>query len=303
MFTNILDGIGKTPLLKLGAINPHACDIWVKLENRNSGGSIKDRVALYMVDMALKSGALRPDGVLIEPTSGNTGIALAMVAAVRNMRCILTMPESMSLERRKLLTAMGAELVLTPATEGMQGAVREAEVLTAKIQGAFMPNQFSNPHVIEAHYMHTGPEILADIQAHALVAGVGTGGTLTGTGLFLREHIKDMQIHAVEPAASPLLSAGKVGAHGIQGIGPNFIPSILRQDIIDKVWAVHDDDALETARLLFRKEGINGGISSGANVWAALQLASQSHMAGKNIVTFICDTGERYMSTPLFIAK
>ena len=294
--------VGGTPLVRLNALAAQCrAEVWVKLETRNPGGSVKDRIAVYMIDKALERGLLQPGGTLVEPTSGNTGIGLALVAAVRGLHCILTMPESMSLERRKLLAAFGAELVLTPASEGMAGAVAKAEAL-AKELGAFLPNQFSNPDVVEAHYRTTGPEIFQDLNGHvdALVAGVGTGGTITGAGRYLRERLSDVEIHAVEPAASPLLSQGKAGPHPIQGIGPNFVPAILDRALLTGVIPVEGDDALRTARQLFKEEGISCGISSGANVWAALQVAARADMAGKRVVTFICDTGERYLSTALF---
>lgn len=304
---SVLGGVGMTPLVRLNALAAHCqAEVWVKLESRNPGGSVKDRIAAYVVDKAMERGLLQSGGTLVEPTSGNTGIGLAMVSAVYGLRCILTMPESMSMERRKLLARFGAELVLTPASEGMAGAVKKAEALTAELSahgaGAFMPNQFSNPDVVDAHYASTGPEIYQDLQGHvdALVAGVGTGGTITGSGRYLRERLPQLEVHAVEPAASPLLSAGKTGPHPIQGIGPNFVPPILDQSLLNSVIPVEGDDALRTARRLFKEEGISCGISSGANVWAALQVAARADMAGKRVVTFICDTGERYLSTALF---
>lgn len=302
MLHSVLEAIGNTPLLRLNALAGHcAAEVWVKLENRNPGGSVKDRIAAYMVEKALERGALSPGGTLVEPTSGNTGIGLAMVAAVRGLRCILTMPESMSVERRKLLVALGAELVLTPAAGGMAGAVEEAERIAAAT-GAFLPNQFSNPDVVEAHYKTTGPEIYRETEGRvdALVAGVGTGGTVTGAGRYLKERLPGVHVCAVEPAASPLLTQGKAGPHPIQGIGPNFVPAILDRGLLDSVMDVQADDAMETARQLFRQEGINCGISSGANVWAAMQVAMRPGMAGKRVVTIICDTGERYLSTALF---
>ena len=303
MLHTVLEAIGSTPLLRLNALTQgcHA-EVWVKLETRNPGGSVKDRIAAYMVEKALERGTLSAHGTLVEPTSGNTGIGLAMVAAVRGMRCILTMPESMSLERRKLLAALGADLVLTSAAAGMAGAVEKAEALVAELPGAFLPGQFINPDVVEAHYRSTGPEIFREMQGQvdAFVAGVGTGGTVTGTGKYLKERLPNVQVCAVEPAASPLLSGGKAGPHPIQGIGANFIPEILDRTLLDRVIPVEGDDALDTARRLFREEGISCGISSGANVWAALQLARLPEMTGKRIVTIICDTGERYLSTALF---
>lgn len=239
---------------------------------------------------------------MVEPTSGNTGIGLAMVATVKGLKCVLTMPESMSLERRKLLSALGAQLILTPASEGMRGAVREAERLATATPGAVLLGQFTNPDVVTAHYVSTGPEIFQDTggEAAAFVAGVGTGGTITGTGKYLKERISDIRVCAVEPAASPVLSGGKPGPHPIQGIGAGFIPDVLNRALLDEVITVEGDDALNTARRLQAEEGINAGISSGANVWAALQVARRPEIAGKRVVTIICDTGERYLSTALF---
>ena len=225
-----------------------------------------------------------------------------MVAAVKGLKCVLTMPESMSLERRKLLAALGAELVLTPAAEGMGGAVREAERLTASTPGAVLLGQFTNPDVVAAHYVSTGPELFRETggQAAAFVAGVGTGGTITGAGRYLKEQIPGVRVCAVEPAASPVLSGGRPGPHPIQGIGAGFVPEVLDRALLDEILTVEGDDALDTARQLLAREGINGGISSGANVWAALQVARRPEMAGRRIVTLICDTGERYLSTALF---
>lgn len=299
---NVLQTVGSTSLVRLNSLaRGCAAEVWVKLENRNPGGSVKDRIAVHMVEKALWRGALKPGGTLVEPTSGNTGIGLAMVAAVKGLHCILTMPESMSLERRALMAAQGAELVLTPAAAGMAGAVEKAERLAAE-KGAFIPNQFSNPDVVEIHYLTTGPEILRDLEGRVdvLVAGVGTGGTVTGAGRYLREHLPGLRICAVEPADSPLLTKGKAGPHAIQGIGPNFIPAILDRTLLDHVIDVETKDAMATARRLFKEEGINAGISSGANVWAALQEAGRPGMEGKRVVTVICDTGERYLSTALF---
>lgn len=310
MYTSILEGIGNTPLLCLAGLHKDGsqdtADVYVKLENRNPGGSVKDRIALYMVERALERGTLKPGGTLIEPTSGNTGIGLALVAAAKGLRCILTMPESMSLERRTLLAAFGAQLVLTPAAQGMAGAVAEAERLVAATPDAVLLGQFTNPDVVQAHYRTTGPEILADLGADptikigALVAGVGTGGTITGTGLYLKERVPGIEIIAVEPAASPLLSGGKAGPHPLQGIGANFIPKVLDVTLLSSITTVSGEDAFATARWLFTTQGISCGITSGANVWAAMQIAQQPRMAGKKVVTFICDTGERYLSTPLF---
>lgn len=303
MLKNILEAVGATPLVRLNTLAAgYGAEVWVKLENRNPGGSVKDRIAVYMVEQALKRGVLPPGGMLVEPTSGNTGIGLAMVATVKGLKCVLTMPESMSLERRKLLSALGAQLILTPASEGMRGAVREAERLATATPGAVLLGQFTNPDVVTAHYVSTGPEIFQDTggEAAAFVAGVGTGGTITGTGKYLKERISDIRVCAVEPAASPVLSGGKPGPHPIQGIGAGFIPDVLNRALLDEVITVEGDDALNTARRLQAEEGINAGISSGANVWAALQVARRPEIAGKRVVTIICDTGERYLSTALF---
>lgn len=303
MLKNILEAVGATPLVRLNTLAAgYGAEVWVKLENRNPGGSVKDRIAVYMVEQALKRGVLPPGGMLVEPTSGNTGIGLAMVATVKGLKCVLTMPESMSLERRKLLSALGAQLILTPTSEGMRGAVREAERLATATPGAVLLGQFTNPDVVTAHYVSTGPEIFQDTggETAAFVAGVGTGGTITGTGKYLKERISDIRVCAVEPAASPVLSGGKPGPHPIQGIGAGFIPDVLNRALLDEVITVEGDDALNTARRLQAEEGINAGISSGANVWAALQVARRPEIAGKRVVTIICDTGERYLSTALF---
>ncbi len=305
MQRSILQGIGNTPLLRLYALEENHCQLYVKLENKNPGGSIKDRMALYMVEKALEEGKISLGGTVIEPTSGNTGIALAMICAVMGLQCCIVMPESMSIERQKLIKAHGAKLILTPAALGMAGATQKAQELLQSQSNAFMLDQFSNAHGIQAHYVNTGPEIAQTLHENnltvdVLVAGVGTGATLSGTGLYLREHMPQVRIYAVEPAESPLLSQGKSGPHAIQGIGANFIPSNLRRDIIDEVHTVSAEQAFAMARRLMTHMGISCGISSGANVHAALQISRQEHMQGKSIVTFICDTGERYLSTKLF---
>ncbi len=305
MSQNILQHIGNTPLLRLNKMGSDRCEVYVKLENKNPGGSIKDRIALHMVNKALERGELAKGGAIIEPTSGNTGIALSMIAAVYGLECYIAMPESMSIERQKLMKAYGAKLILTPASEGMAGATKAAEEFMVTHSGAFMLNQFGNADAVEAHYLTTGPEIhtafvAMGCEVDALVAGIGTGTTLSGCALYLKEKFSHMQVYGVEPAESPLLSEGKSGPHGIQGIGANFIPDNLRREVINTVETVPTEAALETARALFQKEGISCGISSGANVYAALRLAEKPHMQGKRIVTFICDTGERYLSTKLF---
>lgn len=302
MLTNILQSIGRTPLLRLNALGADLPGtVWLKLENRNPGGSIKDRVAFHVIDKTMEWGDIEAGGTIVEATSGNLGIGIALVAAVRGLHCVLTMPDSMSVERRNLLHALGAELVLTPAAEGMKGAIKVAEKLAEERNGLLF-GQFSNPLAVEAHYLTTGPEILADSVGHmdVLVAGVGSGSSITGTGRFLKENIPGFKVMAVEPAESPVLSGGQVGQHGIQGIGANFVPSILDRSLLDEIIQVPTAEAMATARRLIRLQGVCAGISTGANVLAALSVAARPEMQGKNIVTFACDTGERYMSTPLF---
>ena len=302
MLTNILQSIGRTPLLRLNALGADLPGtVWLKLENRNPGGSIKDRVAFHVIDKTMEWGDIEAGGTIVEATSGNLGIGIALVAAVRGLHCVLTMPDSMSVERRNLLHALGAELVLTPAAEGMKGAIKVAEKLAEERNGLLF-GQFSNPLAVEAHYLTTGPEILADSVGHmdVLVAGVGSGSSITGTGRFLKENIPGFKVMAVEPAESPVLSGGQAGQHGIQGIGANFGPSILDRSLLDEIIQVPTAEAMATARRLMRLQGVCAGISTGANVLAALSVAARPEMQGKNIVTFACDTGERYMSTPLF---
>ena len=302
MLTNILQSIGRTPLLRLNGLGADLPGtVWLKLENRNPGGSIKDRVAFHVIDKTMEWGDIEAGGTIVEATSGNLGIGIALVAAVRGLHCVLTMPDSMSVERRNLLHALGAELVLTPAAEGMKGAIKVAEKLAEERNGLLF-GQFSNPLAVEAHYLTTGPEILADSVGHmdVLVAGVGSGSSITGTGRFLKENIPGFKVMAVEPAESPVLSGGQAGQHGIQGIGANFVPSILDRSLLDEIIQVPTAEAMATARRLMRLQGVCAGISTGANVLAALSVAARPEMQGKNIVTFACDTGERYMSTPLF---
>ena len=302
MLTNILQSIGRTPLLRLNALGADLPGtVWLKLENRNPGGSIKDRVAFHVIDKTMEWGDIEAGGTIVEATSGNLGIGIALVAAVRGLHCVLTMPDSMSVERRNLLHALGAELVLTPAAEGMKGAIKVAEKLAEERNGLLF-GQFSNPLAVEAHYLTTGPEILADSVGHmdVLVAGVGSGSSITGTGRFLKENIPGFKVMAVEPAESPVLSGGQAGQHGIQGIGANFVPSILDRSLLDEIIQVPTAEAMATARRLMRLQGVCAGISTGANVLAALSVAARPEMQGKNIVTFACDTGERYMSTPLY---
>ncbi|WP_297893174.1 cysteine synthase A [uncultured Desulfovibrio sp.] len=300
MLTSILQTIGNTPMLRLDLSRDLPGTVWLKLENRNPGGSIKDRVAFHLIGEALEEGRVEPGGVLVEATSGNMGIGMALVASVRGFRCILTMPESMSVERRNLLRALGAELVLTPAEQGMSGAVAAAKRI-AEEQDAFVLGQFTNPQAVVAHYKTTGPEIFKDSvgKMDVLVAGVGSGSTITGVGRYLKERIPGFRVVAVEPAASPVLSGGKPGPHLIQGIGADFVPAILDRALLDEIIQMDGEEAIRTARLLM-ENGIMAGISTGSNVRAALDLAARPEMRDKNIVTFACDTGERYMSTRLF---
>ncbi|MDR0293630.1 MAG: cysteine synthase A [Oscillospiraceae bacterium] len=304
---SLTDLVGKTPLLKLGkyaeAQNLNAALV-AKLEYYNPAGSIKDRIALAMIDDAERSGKLRPGSVIIEPTSGNTGIGLASVAAARGYRVILTMPETMSVERRKLLAAYGAELVLTEGAKGMKGAIAKAEELAAETPDAFLPGQFTNPANPKIHRETTGPEIWEDTggKVDIFVSGIGTGGTITGAGGFLKEKNPHLKIVAVEPADSPMLSEGRAGPHKIQGIGAGFVPDVLDTRIYDEIITVRNEDAFQAGRELARTEGLLAGISSGAAVWAAARAAGRPENAGKVIVIILPDTGERYLSTPLFEA-
>ncbi|GEA13924.1 cysteine synthase [Moorella sp. E308F] len=302
IYQNIIDLIGGTPLVRLNRINQTAAEVLVKLELFNPGGSVKDRIALAMIEDAEARGLLDKETVIIEPTSGNTGIGLAMVAAAKGYKLILTMPETMSLERRKLLKGYGAELVLTPGAEGMKGAIRRAEELAAKYPKAFIPQQFENPANPAVHRRTTAEEIYADTggRLDVLVCGVGTGGTITGAGEVLKERIPGLRVVAVEPAASPVLSGGMAGPHKIQGIGAGFVPEVLNIEVFDEIIQVSDEDAIETARRLAREEGMMVGISSGAACYAALSLAARPENAGKRILAVLPDTGERYLSTSLF---
>ena len=294
--------IGHTPLLALDRLVPGPCRVLAKLERQNPGGSAKDRVALAMLDEAEKKGLISPGGTVIEPTSGNTGIGLALVAAIRGYRAIIVMPDSMSVERQKLMTAYGARLVLTPGAEGMTGAIAMAEKLQKEIPGSIIAGQFENPANPAAHYRTTGPEIWDDTagQVDIFVAGVGTGGTLSGTGRYLKEQNPAIEVVAVEPAGSPLLSGGEDGPHGLQGMGANFIPRTLDKTVYDRVMPVTEEAAFAAARALARKEGILAGISSGAALSAALELAADPKNAGKTLVVLLPDTGERYLSAELF---
>jgi cysteine synthase A len=298
---SVLDLIGNTALVRLSRIRPSgSATILAKVESQNPGGSVKDRIARSMIEDAERRGRLRPGSTLVEPTSGNTGIGLAMVAAVKGYRLILTMPDDMSLERRRLLARLGAELVLTPAIEGMTGAVYAAQEL-CRANGAYvMLQQFENPANPEAHRRTTAIEILEATggKVDGFVAGVGTGGTITGVGEVLRERLPGVHIVAVEPARSPVLSGGKARVHGIQGIGASFVPGILNRAVIDEIVQVKDEDAMATALRLAREEGLLVGVSAGANVWAALGVAERLG-AARTVVTVLCDTGERYLSVPL----
>lgn len=302
---SFMDLIGHTPLLELARYNQAqglGAKILAKLEYFNPAGSVKDRVAAAMLAEAEAEGKLPADAVIIEPTSGNTGIGLAAVAAARGWRVILTMPETMSVERRNLLKAYGAELVLTEGALGMAGAIAKAEELAANTPHSFIPGQFVNPANPTAHKRSTGPEIWQDTdgQVDIFVAGVGTGGTISGVGAYLKAHNPSVRVVAVEPAGSPMLSAGQAGAHKIQGIGANFVPKILNTQIYDEIITVTDEDAMTTGRELARREGVLVGISAGAAVWAAAQLAKRPENQGKTIVALLPDSGERYLSTPMF---
>lgn len=305
IYTSADQLIGKTPLLELTHIEKQfdlKARILAKLEYFNPAGSVKDRVAKAMIDDAEAKGLLHPDSVIIEPTSGNTGIGLASVAAARGYRLIIVMPDTMSVERRQLMKAYGAELVLSDGTRGMKGAIEKAAELAAEIPHSFIPGQFVNPANPQAHYEHTGPEIYADTDGAVdiFVAGVGTGGTITGVGRYLKEKNPAVRVVAVEPATSPILSAGTAGPHKIQGIGAGFVPDILDTKVYDEVLPVSNEDAFATGRLIGRAEGVLVGISSGAAVHTAVELAKRAENAGKTIVVLLPDTGDRYLSTPLF---
>ena len=297
--------IGNTPLVELTKIEEELgleAKILAKLEYFNPDGSVKDRIARAMIDDAEKSGKLKPGSVIIEPTSGNTGIGLASVAAARGYRIIIVMPETMSVERRQLMAAYGAELVLTEGAKGMKGAIAKAQELADEIENSFIPGQFVNEANPKAHFETTGPEIYEDTDGEVdiFVAGVGTGGTVTGTGRYLKSKKPEVKVVAVEPETSPVLSQGKAGSHKIQGIGAGFVPDVLDTSVYDEIIPVADNDAFETGRLIGRKEGVLVGISSGAAVYAAIQLAKRPENKGRNIVVLLPDTGDRYLSTPLF---
>ncbi len=302
-YQDITQAIGKTPLVRLNKlIDPAEATVLLKLESRNPCASVKDRIGLAMIADAERRGVLKPDTVIVEPTSGNTGIALAFVAAARQYRLILTMPESMSIERRALLKALGAELVLTPAEQGMRGAIEKAQDILAGTANGWMPQQFENPANPAAHEMATGPEIWADSgqRVDAIVTGVGTGGTITGITRYIRKQNPDFKAYAVEPADSPVISGGKPGPHKIQGIGAGFVPRNLDMALLNGVVAVTNDEAFEWGRRLAREEGVFAGISSGANVCAVQKAIRQFGLKGKTIVTVVCSFGERYLSTALY---
>jgi len=302
---SVTELIGGTPLVRLNRVVPEdSAEIYVKLEYQNPGSSVKDRIAISMVEVAEQEGKLKPGDTIIEPTSGNTGIGLAMVAAAKGYKAILVMPETMSLERRNLLRAYGAQLVLTPGAEGMKGAIKKAEELQAENPTYFIPQQFKNQANVKIHRETTGPEIVEAIKSKdgkldAFIAGVGTGGTITGVGEVLKKNFPEIEIYAVEPASSPVLSGGKPGPHKIQGIGAGFVPDILNTEIYKEIIQVENDEAFETARRVAREEGILGGISSGAAIFAALKIAKKLG-AGKRVVAILPSNGERYLSTPLY---
>lgn len=305
IYKSIEELIGRTPLLELSNLAKKLelnATLLAKVEALNPGGSAKDRVAKRMVEDAEKAGILKAGATIIEPTSGNTGIGLAVMAAARGYRAIIVMPDSMSMERRLLMTAFGAELVLTEGAKGMTGAIEKAEELAKEIPNSFIPGQFDNPSNPAAHYETTGPEIWEDTEGKVdiFVAGIGTGGTITGTGRYLKEQNPDVKIIGVEPASSPLLTKGEAGPHGLQGIGANFVPSILDTEIYDEVITVTEEEAYEAGRSIARTEGLLAGISAGAALHAAVEVAKRPENAGKNIVVLLPDTGDRYLSTPMF---
>ncbi len=305
IYTSADQLIGKTPLLELTHLEKKyglQAKVLAKLEYFNPAGSVKDRIAKAMIDDAEQKGLLKPDSVIIEPTSGNTGIGLASVAAAKGYRIIIVMPETMSVERRQIMKAYGAELVLTPGAQGMKGAIAKADELAQEIPNSFIPGQFVNPANPAIHKSTTGPEIWEDTdgQVDIFIAGVGTGGTVTGVGEYLKEKNPDIQVVAVEPAASPVLTKGTAGAHKIQGIGAGFVPEVLNTKVYDQVIPVENEDALALGREIGKAEGVLVGISSGAAVWAAIQLAKRPENQGKNIVVLLPDTGDRYLSTPMF---
>ena len=303
IYSDISETIGKTPLVRLNSLTDGLqATVLAKLESANPAASVKDRIGAAIIDDAVASGSLKPGGTIVEGTSGNTGIALSMVAAARGFKAVIVMPDTMSVERRAVMRAYGAELILTPGSEGMKGAVAKAAEVAASRENAVLARQFANPANPDVHRRTSGPEIWEDTDGDVdiFVAGIGTGGTITGAGGYLRDQKSDIRIVAVEPKDSPLLTEGKAGPHKIQGLGANFVPEILDREIYDEVIDVTLEDSLDIAKRLGKEEGILAGISSGANVWAALELAKKPENAGKTIVVIVCDYGERYVSTMLF---
>ena len=305
IYKSVQELVGNTPLMELTHIEKEynlAAKILVKLEYFNPAGSVKDRIAKQMIEEAESEGTLKPGSVIVEPTSGNTGIGLSMIAQTKGYKSIIVMPESMSIERRKLMKAYGAELVLTPAKDGMKGAIAKAKEIVENTPNAWTPGQFTNQANVHAHYKTTGPEIWQDTDGNVdmLIAGVGTGGTITGTGTYLKEQNPQLEVIAVEPADSPVLAGGKPGAHKIQGIGAGFVPDVLNQNIYNRIVHVTNEDAIESGKLISKKEGVLVGISSGAAIWSAIQEAKREENAGKTIVAILPDSGDRYLSTALF---
>lgn len=305
IYKSVQELVGHTPLMELTHIEKEynlAAKILVKLEYFNPAGSVKDRIAKQMIEEAEAAGTIKPGSVIVEPTSGNTGIGLSMIAQTKGYKSIIVMPESMSIERRKLMKAYGAELVLTPAAEGMKGAIAKAKEIVENTPNAWTPGQFTNQANVHAHYKTTGPEIWQDTDGNVnmLIAGVGTGGTITGTGTYLKEQNPHLEVIAVEPADSPVLAGGKPGAHKIQGIGAGFVPDVLNQNIYNRIVHVTNEDAIESGKLISKKEGVLVGISSGAAIWAAIQEAKREENSGKTIVAILPDSGDRYLSTALF---
>ena len=305
IYKSVQELVGNTPLMELTHIEKEynlAAKILVKLEYFNPAGSVKDRIAKQMIEEAEAAGTIKPGSVIVEPTSGNTGIGLSMIAQTKGYKSIIVMPESMSIERRKLMKAYGAELVLTPAKDGMKGAIAKAKEIVENTPNAWTPGQFTNQANVHAHYKTTGPEIWQDTDGNVdiLIAGVGTGGTITGTGTYLKEQNPHLEVIAVEPADSPVLAGGKPGAHKIQGIGAGFVPDVLNKNIYDRIVHVTNEDAIESGKLISKKEGVLVGISSGAAIWTAIQEAKREENAGKTIVAILPDSGDRYLSTALF---
>ncbi len=305
IYKSVQELVGNTPLMELTHIEKEynlAAKILVKLEYFNPAGSVKDRIAKQMIEEAEAEGTIKPGSVIVEPTSGNTGIGLSMIAQTKGYKSIIVMPESMSIERRKLMKAYGAELVLTPAKDGMKGAIAKAKEIVENTPNAWTPGQFTNQANVHAHYKTTGPEIWQDTDGNVdmLIAGVGTGGTITGTGTYLKEQNPNLEVIAVEPADSPVLAGGKPGAHKIQGIGAGFVPDVLNQNIYNRIVHVTNEDAIESGKLISKKEGVLVGISSGAAIWTAIQEAKREENSGKTIVAILPDSGDRYLSTALF---